>query len=223
MITLDPEFLGGFAPQSQLTEGVDRDTMPFARQPRLRRLHVQGKADGTEDASENGAVVDCTADSSNPPKRNRMGQEKRKMRGKDNSLKRFVSHFSSVIVRSLNWVRARYLRKQRKNVVDPKVVSQIPLCKFQSHVRVALSRLQCVRHSLNVGLKHDRLQTTGQKVRVLSGAPHWTGSAIGLNFSRAKYYGWITSTLLSVSSCHSLHSKSNSLLYGRCKECPRLK
>jgi U3 small nucleolar RNA-associated protein 7 len=100
MIALDPEFLGGFAPQSHLSEGVDRDTMSFSRQPRLHRLRVQGKADETEDASENEAVVDCPADSSNPSKRDRMGQGKRKMRGKDKSLKRFVNHLSSVTVRA---------------------------------------------------------------------------------------------------------------------------
>jgi len=104
MIALDPEFLGGFAPQSQLTEGVDRNTMSFARQPRIHRLRIQGKTDKTEDASENESVVDCPADSSNPSNRDRMGQEKRKMRGKDKSVK-------------------RYLRKQRKNVIDPRAAA----------------------------------------------------------------------------------------------------
>ena len=98
MIALDPEFLGGFAPQSQLTEGVDRATMSFPRQPRLQRLRIQEKADKTEDASENETEVDCQADGGNSSKRDRMRQGKRKMRGKDNSLKRFVEHLSSVIV-----------------------------------------------------------------------------------------------------------------------------
>jgi U3 small nucleolar RNA-associated protein 7 len=98
MIALDPEFLGGFAPQSQLTEGVDRATMSFPRQPRLQRLRIQEKADKTEDASENETEVDCPADGGNSSKRDRMRQGKRKMRGKDNSLKRFVEHLSSVIV-----------------------------------------------------------------------------------------------------------------------------
>ena len=122
MIALDPEFLGGFAPQSQLTEGVDRNAMSFARQPRIHRLRIQGKTDKTEDASENESVVDCPADSSNPSNRDRMGQGKRKMRGKDKSVKRFVD-MSHLYPYALNWVRARYLRKQKKNVIDPRAVS----------------------------------------------------------------------------------------------------
>lgn len=100
MIALDPEFLGGFAPESQLTEGVDRGTLSFARQPRLHRLRIQEKADKTEEASENEAVVDSPADGSNTSKRDRVGQGKRKMRGKDKSLKRFVDCLSSIIVRA---------------------------------------------------------------------------------------------------------------------------
>jgi hypothetical protein len=98
MIALDPEFLGGFAPQSQPTEGIDRGTLSFVRQPRLHRLRIQEKADKTEDANEDEALVDCPVDSSNPSKRDRMGQGKRKMRGKDNSLKRFVDHPSVLTV-----------------------------------------------------------------------------------------------------------------------------
>jgi U3 small nucleolar RNA-associated protein 7 len=88
MIALDPEFLGGFAPQSQLTER----TMSFARQPRLHRLHIQGKADETEDASEDEAVMESSFGSSNPSKRDCAGQGKRKTRGKDKKLKQLVNH-----------------------------------------------------------------------------------------------------------------------------------
>jgi hypothetical protein len=103
LIALDPEFLGGFAPQSQLTEGVDRATMPFARQPRLHRLRIQEKVDKTEDASENETEVDCPADGGNSSKRDRMGQGKRKMRGKDKSLKRFVEHLICNRTRSIGF------------------------------------------------------------------------------------------------------------------------
>ena len=92
MIALDPEFLGSFVPQSQLTEGTDQSTVSFSRQPRLHRLHVQGKADKTEDASEDEAVMKSSVESSNPSKRDRVGQGRRKMRGKDKSLKRSVNH-----------------------------------------------------------------------------------------------------------------------------------
>lgn len=92
MIALDPEFLGGFAPQSQLTEGTDEGTMSFARQPRLYRLHIQGKADETEDASEDEEVMESSVSSSNPSKRGRAGQGKRKTRGKDKRLEQLVNH-----------------------------------------------------------------------------------------------------------------------------------
>jgi U3 small nucleolar RNA-associated protein 7 len=100
MIALDPEFLGGFAPQSQLTEGTDQGTMSFARQPRLHRLHIQGKADETEDASEDEAVMESSVGSSNPSKRDCAGQGKRKTRGKDKRLKRLVNHLQSINLRA---------------------------------------------------------------------------------------------------------------------------
>jgi len=96
MIALDPEFLGGIAPQSQLTDGMDQGTISFARQPRLHRLHIQGKADETEDESEDEAVIESSVGSSNPSKRDRAGQGKRKTRGKDKSLKLLVNHFQSL-------------------------------------------------------------------------------------------------------------------------------
>ena len=92
MITLDPEILGGFAPQGQLTEGTDEGTMSFARQPRLHRLHIQGKADETEDASEDEVVMESSVGSSHPSKRDSAGQGKRKTRGKDKRLKQLVNH-----------------------------------------------------------------------------------------------------------------------------------
>ena len=92
MITLDPEFLGGIAPQSQLTDSTDQGTMPFARQPRLYRLHIQAKADETEDASEDETVMESSVGSSNPSKRDHAGQGKRKTRGKDKRLRQLVNH-----------------------------------------------------------------------------------------------------------------------------------
>ncbi|KAI0249265.1 BING4CT-domain-containing protein [Lactifluus subvellereus] len=105
MIALDPEFLGGLAPPSKLTGGVDPDTVPFARQPRLGRLRIQGKADETEDVSEDEAASERPEDpNGEASKHDRAEREKRKMRGKGKSLK-------------------RYLRKQRKNVIDPRAVA----------------------------------------------------------------------------------------------------
>lgn len=86
MIALDPEFLGGFAPQSQFTEGTGQSTMPFARQPRLHRLHIQGKVDKREDASED-EVMESLVDSSHPS-----NCKHHQTRGKDKRLKRLVNH-----------------------------------------------------------------------------------------------------------------------------------
>ncbi|TEB22428.1 hypothetical protein FA13DRAFT_1766474 [Coprinellus micaceus] len=78
-----------------------RRIVPFARMKRVERLAVQGKLDttGMEDGdSDNEDVEMRDVDDDWAEK------EKRKMRGKNKSLK-------------------RYLRKQRKNVVDPQVLA----------------------------------------------------------------------------------------------------
>jgi len=100
MIALDPEFLGRFAPQSKLTEGIDPEAVPFARQPRLNRLRIQGKADETEDVSEDESVAERPVDTSNTRKRDHLGREKRKMRGKGKSLKRWVVRCLSATIRT---------------------------------------------------------------------------------------------------------------------------
>ncbi|KAJ6600799.1 BING4CT-domain-containing protein [Mycena sp. CBHHK59/15] len=102
MITLDPELVGSLAPPSKLSttttfDGKPPVEIPFARLPRLERLRVQGKADETE-------VVDPDDTDTDGRKLTKEEKEKRKMRGKGKSLK-------------------RYLRKQRKNVIDPTAVA----------------------------------------------------------------------------------------------------
>lgn len=96
MIALDPEFVGSLALPSKLT--TDTTSIPFARLPRIQRLKVSGKADETEE-------VESDVEGDHGKKESRKEREKRKMRGKGKSLK-------------------RYLRKQRKNVIDPTVVSR---------------------------------------------------------------------------------------------------
>ncbi|ETW75333.1 hypothetical protein HETIRDRAFT_461283 [Heterobasidion irregulare TC 32-1] len=110
MITLDPEFVGSLAPPSKLTTAAETEgagggagAVPFARLPRLERLRVSGKADETEVVSD-GADDGTDDGKTGGGKRDREEREKRKMRGKGKSLK-------------------RYLRKQRKNVIDPKAVA----------------------------------------------------------------------------------------------------
>ncbi|KAI0317558.1 BING4CT-domain-containing protein [Amylostereum chailletii] len=102
MIALDPEFVGSLAPPSKLTTD---GSIPYARLPRLDRLRTNGAADETEvmsDGNDNADGDGKTGD--NGKARDQEDREKRKMRGKGKSLK-------------------RYLRKQRKNVIDPKAVA----------------------------------------------------------------------------------------------------
>ncbi|PBK71320.1 BING4CT-domain-containing protein [Armillaria solidipes] len=108
LITLDPEFVGSLAPPSKLTtettfDGKPSVEIPFTRLPRLERLRVQGKADETEVLSDDDEASGAEADPE-AKARSKEEKEKRKMRGKNKSLK-------------------RYLRKQRKNVIDPTAVA----------------------------------------------------------------------------------------------------
>ncbi|KAI9441184.1 BING4CT-domain-containing protein [Lactarius indigo] len=104
MIALDPEFLGKLVTPGKMTEGVDPDTLPFGRRPRLERLRIQGKADVTEDVSEADVTTNDPPDAAVAREHDHAERERRKMRGKGKSLK-------------------RYLRKKRKNVIDPRSVS----------------------------------------------------------------------------------------------------
>ena len=117
MITLDPDFVGSLAPPSKLTyantvsasdkngkqkasvEGV----VSFRSLPRLERLRAQGKADETEIVQEQEEEEE---DDANPTgeKAKRVEKEKKKMRGKGKALK-------------------RYLKKKRKNIIEPSTVS----------------------------------------------------------------------------------------------------
>ena len=101
MIALNPEFVGTLAPPSKLTKGVDGKTeIPFARLPRQERLKVQGRADETEELSQE----EDSGDDEQTKEKKKEEKEKKKMRGRGKALK-------------------RYLRKQRKNVIDPRAVS----------------------------------------------------------------------------------------------------
>lgn len=104
MISLDPEFVGSLAPPSKLTtnvaltvNGKSAPDIPFARLPRLERLRVQGKADETEiGGDDDDASGDDAGDDTHGKKQSREEREKRKMRGKGKSLKRFVFFLLSV-------------------------------------------------------------------------------------------------------------------------------
>ncbi|KAK1230962.1 putative U3 small nucleolar RNA-associated protein 7 [Marasmius sp. AFHP31] len=104
MINLDPDFVGGLAPVSKLTTNQTHNgksaqpvDVPFARLSRMERLKIQSKADDTE-------VVESDDEEDQGGKGDKEERERRRMRGKGKSLK-------------------RYLRKQRKNVIDPAAVA----------------------------------------------------------------------------------------------------
>lgn len=104
MITLDPEFVGSITLPTKSTTDIDGKTdVPFARLPRQHRLKLQGRADETEEISEE-------EENGEEGKAARKEEEKRRMRGRNKAIK-------------------RYLRKQRKNVIDPKAV-RISLLRF---------------------------------------------------------------------------------------------
>ncbi|PPQ63893.1 hypothetical protein CVT24_010360 [Panaeolus cyanescens] len=96
MITLDPEFIGNLAPP-KLTEEVTAST-PYARLPRIERLRVSGKLD--EQSDDEGDAAGGEGADENAKKASKEERERNRMRGKGKSMK-------------------RYLRKQRKNVIDP--------------------------------------------------------------------------------------------------------
>ncbi|KAL4063788.1 WD40-repeat-containing domain protein [Scleroderma yunnanense] len=108
MIALDPDFIGSLAPPPKLTTAVDdKHDIPFARLPRLERLRIQGKADETEIDTSVERVEDANEHEDVNTKSAKVltqEQQKKKMRGRGKSLK-------------------RYLRKQRKNVIDPTAVA----------------------------------------------------------------------------------------------------
>ncbi|TFK45254.1 BING4CT-domain-containing protein [Heliocybe sulcata] len=100
MIALDPDFVGSLGPSGtkEPDEGV-----PFARLPRLQRLKIQGKADETEVDADGGDGEGNDGDGDGAAT-SKASKEKMKMRGRNKALK-------------------RYLRKQRKNVIDPKAIA----------------------------------------------------------------------------------------------------
>lgn len=99
MIALDADFVGSLAPPTKLTTAVnDKHDVPFARLPRLERLHVQGKADETELEAGVEGEDGANEDGGDGKKKSREERERRKMRGKGKSLKRYVDLHREIIV-----------------------------------------------------------------------------------------------------------------------------
>lgn len=90
MITLDPEFVGSLAPEPKLTSAVNEIVnIPYARLPRMERLRVSGKADETE---ADDADQEDDADGDNSRRLTKEEKIKKKMRGKNKTLKRCAPH-----------------------------------------------------------------------------------------------------------------------------------
>ncbi len=107
-IALDPDFVGALAPPPTLASAVDgRHDVPYARLPRYERLRAAGKADETEvgDGGDGAGEADGGGEGEAEGRKgaSKVDKEKKKMRGRNKTLK-------------------RYLRKQRKNVIDPRAV-----------------------------------------------------------------------------------------------------
>ena len=103
MITLDPELIGQLAEPGHVP--FTTAELPFSKKPRLDRLRELGKADELLASEEEGEEVG----GNNEERRARKEEKvKMKMRGKGKSMK-------------------RYLKKKRKNVIDPSSVSLLAI------------------------------------------------------------------------------------------------
>ncbi|KAF8742815.1 BING4CT protein, partial [Rhizoctonia solani] len=130
MITLDPEFMGRLAEPGHVPFATPE--LPFRQKPRLDRLRDLGKADESPVSEEEGG--DVNADEGGEQAGRPKEKDKTKMRGKGKSLK-------------------RYLRKKRKNVVDPSTVA----------IREKIAKMQAARKAearQKAGLPEKELRLT---------------------------------------------------------------
>ncbi|CAE6473354.1 unnamed protein product [Rhizoctonia solani] len=131
MIMLDPEFVGELAEPGHIPFATPE--LPFRQKPRLDRLRELGKADESP-ASDEEETGDVNVDGSDKKGGRSKEKEKMKMRGKGKSLN-------------------RYLRKKRKNVIDPSTVSgpdfilylACPQTKAPVAIREKIAKMQAVR------------------------------------------------------------------------------
>ena len=102
LITMDTDVLGTVAPK-RLGTFEEREARSYRQLNRLERLQVNGQAPEEEDAEES----DGAEEEGQGGKRQKVEKDKFKMRGKSSSTK-------------------KYLRKKKKNVIDPSLVSSSP-------------------------------------------------------------------------------------------------
>lgn len=101
---MDPSTIGGLAPGRRISNHVVPGTKatPFSKLPRIERLRTNGALENPPD--EEGDDDDDDMDDEDAAKATPEEREKMKMRGRGKTLKRF-------------------LRKKKKNVIDPATVS----------------------------------------------------------------------------------------------------
>jgi len=111
LITLDADFLGRMADPKK--EAFSEKDTPFYKKPRVERLRIMGKSGEEVDAAIKAEQEEAGLDSGDegvvPGQKLKVEKLKHKMRGRDKGVKKF-------------------LRKKRKNVIDPALVSS--RCNF---------------------------------------------------------------------------------------------
>lgn len=128
LITMDPSSLGSLAPATKLTH-LPQPTkpVPFSKLPRIDRLKANDAIEDDPADLAPSSDDELAADDDEGRKRARVEKETKKMRGKNKSLKRF-------------------LRKKKKNVVDPTTVRDPrPASRTMTVLTIALS---AARHRL---------------------------------------------------------------------------
>ena len=147
-------------------------------------MRVSGKADETEEGDEDDAEGEGDGDGEEGKKRRtatKAEKEKRKMRGKNKSLK-------------------RYLRKQRKNVIDPRAVSRS--ARRRSEVGAdsrAVCRSRCARNWKRRRRREERSGRLRAVRRSRGSRRRWTASN-----GRARFvYGYTLVCLFSLCYCCS--------------------
>ncbi len=168
-IALDPDFIGSLAPTPKLSTAVDgAHNIPYSRLPRHERLRVAGKADETEEVDDDAmGVEDENGDGQRKRPLTKADKEKKKMRGKNKTLK-------------------RYLRKQRKNVIDPRAVSAGDCDRCTG--RITDSHI--------LGRRADEARETKRRAAESPGDREWCGAA-----AQTICFGPLQATKLSLGHC----------------------
>lgn len=169
---MDPSILGSVAAQEKKTFAERQKPTPFARLPRTERLTANGAMEDPPSDDE-GEKAEDSDDEGKGGKKGETSEEreKRKMRGRGKSLKRF-------------------LRKKKKNVIDPSTVRRLRsrfffslLLLLSSHVFRADKRL--LPFPPQVAIKARLAKDREMKERLRNPVPEETGALLRFGQRRA--------------------------------------